>query len=410
MVKLESAGDLKQLQLNLYKDSSDTDKLLSKVDCIASNALIVLGLVFSFAVAITGLVIGFSATSAALLVGGSLATVIGAISLCLLACKLVDCADIKNIKKNSSILDFKKTQTCGEQASNLSESLDLVHDTEKINIKIDAKPSISDQVFNSSEIQKYLLSSSISLETKNKIYNSMERLFSNEYYSPTVQKKYSKSSDKFEAVELITFSRYLRGRFGSAITRSFDVEELCLPNESKDNSLAVIDLSKDSQISISNPACKNDPLDSDQQSGKELSDRLVSTISRHIQHQRDVSKPNTKIPLTFYLNKNHWTLGFVDLEKMTLEYYDSFGSLAPKNLEIALKKIALENNLTYLVKNQKKLQDNGYDCGVWHSYFLTKRLENLHFDPNQISDKNADEIIQKFRIHMLTQIVLEESL
>lgn len=115
-------------------------------------------------------------------------------------------------------------------------------------------------------------------------------------------------------------------------------------------------------------------------------------------------------PFYLHVGGNHWTLLYIDMEKRTVEYYDSkkkYGDY--ESIEGQLQNItqflSVEDGKPYqfVHKTKKSLQPDSYQCGVWVAYFLSKRLKDPDFDFDAIDITKFK--IAKFRNKMMHRIV-----
>jgi Ulp1 family protease len=96
-----------------------------------------------------------------------------------------------------------------------------------------------------------------------------------------------------------------------------------------------------------------------------------------------------------HLNNNHWALSAVDVDNMTITYYDSlkismigadvlFEKLANVFSNYIRHKLQIENNRRwkYIVADNPK-QKNGDDCGVFVCRFMEYLTRNERFDFEQ---------------------------
>ena len=114
----------------------------------------------------------------------------------------------------------------------------------------------------------------------------------------------------------------------------------------------------------------------------------------------------------FKVNDNHWTLLYIDKEKRTVEYYDSlfqYGNYSEivatlqELTENISKKDPIKKPFQFIPKILKKLQNNGYDCGVFVVYFLEERAKNPEIDFNQRSVNEMEEIIFNYRRKLINE-------
>jgi hypothetical protein len=120
--------------------------------------------------------------------------------------------------------------------------------------------------------------------------------------------------------------------------------------------------------------------------------------------------------IPFYLDVSnlHWTLVYIDRGKRMVEYYDSkkhFGNhreIVKKLTTIAATLSKQEPNkppYTFVLKINKVLQLDGYQCGVWTLFFLENRLINPEFDFNQLNVNEAQDLIKKYRIKVMLKLI-----
>jgi hypothetical protein len=95
------------------------------------------------------------------------------------------------------------------------------------------------------------------------------------------------------------------------------------------------------------------------------------------------------IGITFNLDPHykpgiHWVSMFIDFESDTIEYFDSFGIAPPEEVYKLVNKF-IENCKKQNIKlifswNNKEIQRNNSECGIYSIYFLTQRLHGNTFD------------------------------
>lgn len=113
------------------------------------------------------------------------------------------------------------------------------------------------------------------------------------------------------------------------------------------------------------------------------------------------------IPITVHVGGNHWAFAYVDHEKKTLEYYDSFGQPLTNDVKASLNEAAaaLKNKFggEYTVQNKitKPIQDDHYQCGPWSLYFMMNRIANPNVEFNDLSNPEENTaLIRGFRNHI----------
>lgn len=111
----------------------------------------------------------------------------------------------------------------------------------------------------------------------------------------------------------------------------------------------------------------------------------------------------------------HATGIFIDREKHTIEYFDSFctwGDQAQIKATLDdLEKILSDNDhAPYHAEKKlhKPLQDDGYNCGVWALYFLTQRLNKPDFNFDTLGTEGVSFSINKYREELQTPLFDQE--
>jgi hypothetical protein len=123
---------------------------------------------------------------------------------------------------------------------------------------------------------------------------------------------------------------------------------------------------------------------------------------------------NLNIPFHLHVSNNHWTLVYIDRDKRTVEYYDSKEHYGNHH-EIVQKLTTVADTLsqqepnkppyTFVLKINKVLQPDSYQCGPWMLFFLENRLINPDFDFNQLDVNEAQELIKKYRIKIMLKLI-----
>ncbi|MCB1181536.1 MAG: hypothetical protein KDK55_05915 [Chlamydiia bacterium] len=120
------------------------------------------------------------------------------------------------------------------------------------------------------------------------------------------------------------------------------------------------------------------------------------------------------LPIYLHVSNNHWTLIYIDREKRTVEYYDSFKNYGNhqeivRTLGVIAEQLSEEEphrpHYTVVLKMNKVLQSDGYQCGPWVLYFLENRLINSEVDFNQLDRIEAKELIKKHRIKIALKLI-----
>lgn len=107
---------------------------------------------------------------------------------------------------------------------------------------------------------------------------------------------------------------------------------------------------------------------------------------------RKAQTENKVVATYMRVSQNHWTLVFIDPQKKTIEYYDSMQKYGNhKQITAELENLANEHNFTFQAVIDRKIQNNGHDCGPYVIYFLEKRLEQLE---SNSSDLTTDLLAQ----------------
>ncbi len=123
-------------------------------------------------------------------------------------------------------------------------------------------------------------------------------------------------------------------------------------------------------------------------------------------------KDKTILAIPLHVTENHWTLVLVDRQKRTLEYYDSMKNYG--NYDQIIKvlknvtKVLTEKDpdevpyqLDYKIK--KRLQQDGFQCGVWILYFLENRLQDPNVNFNELDTEKAQEMIAYYRLRVMVK-------
>lgn len=110
-----------------------------------------------------------------------------------------------------------------------------------------------------------------------------------------------------------------------------------------------------------------------------------------------IQDPNTKAA--------HSTLVFADLEKGTLEYYDSSQNYGNHDAICAnLQVVADSLGLEFKKKVNKQIEQGNFSSGFWTCYFLKKRLEDPNFDPDKI--ENSQNLERQIRLEFTLMRIL----
>lgn len=119
------------------------------------------------------------------------------------------------------------------------------------------------------------------------------------------------------------------------------------------------------------------------------------------------------MPFFLHLANNHWALVFIDRKLRTVEYYDSLLNYGNhEEIKTELQRIAGEltqqdpgsSPYQFQCKLRKKVQQDGYQCGVWLLYFLENRLKNPQVDFNTLDVNSSQAMIAEFRRHIFQHI------
>ncbi len=108
----------------------------------------------------------------------------------------------------------------------------------------------------------------------------------------------------------------------------------------------------------------------------------------------------------------HWTLVLIDREERVVKYYDSMGHenphVTPFLTTIAQKITPIDRGdrpYTYTSKIHTGIQNDGYNCGVWLLFMLKMCLEHPEFDLNMLDIKQAQVMIDDFRIQLMFRLL-----
>ncbi|MCH9625541.1 MAG: hypothetical protein S4CHLAM123_07170 [Chlamydiales bacterium] len=114
----------------------------------------------------------------------------------------------------------------------------------------------------------------------------------------------------------------------------------------------------------------------------------------YVEEQLNNSDLTLNQPFFLNISDIHWTFLYIDHLRGNLEYYDSlkdFGehSKIMERLKEIAEQLTSRTGKEYQVLNKitEKIQTDGYQCGVWVTYFLEKRLEDPNFDFNTLSEQ-----------------------
>jgi len=137
----------------------------------------------------------------------------------------------------------------------------------------------------------------------------------------------------------------------------------------------------------------------------------------YVEEQLNNSDLTLSQPFFLNISDIHWTLLYIDHLRGNLEYYDSlkdFGehSKIMDRLKEIAQQLTSRTGKAYQVLNKttEKIQTDGYQCGVWVTYFLEKRLEDPNFDFNTLSEQ-PPALIKDQRKKVFDQLqVIEDKL
>lgn len=141
---------------------------------------------------------------------------------------------------------------------------------------------------------------------------------------------------------------------------------------------------------------------------KNIGCSLISDLKSTLEFSKEEEPLHTKFPIIGMPNNNHFVLIFVDFDLKTIEYYDSMVNYGNHEQIINnLEETAAHFGLKVEKKVTKCLQKDGYQCGAWFGFFLEKRLENEHFDPNTTT-KEEIKNIKDYRVKIIAELIVNE--
>jgi hypothetical protein len=112
------------------------------------------------------------------------------------------------------------------------------------------------------------------------------------------------------------------------------------------------------------------------------------------------------IPLFVEVPGHHWVLVYIDRKKGTVEYYDCLKNFGKYDaVKQILTKIADKLGYQFVHKINHILDNSGNDCGIWVLYFLESKLKNPDVDFNQLDIEELQNIIKKYRKHVILKIL-----
>jgi hypothetical protein len=138
------------------------------------------------------------------------------------------------------------------------------------------------------------------------------------------------------------------------------------------------------------------------QTTDEISDRVIESFKWAAERE----PIPTALAYLMHVSKNHWAITYIDLNKRTIEYYDSkktygeYRQIVETLTELAKKLSAKEPGkqpYTFQAKITKVLQPDSYQCGPWALYFLEKRAEDPDVDFNALDVNEAQKMIADYR-------------
>jgi hypothetical protein len=98
---------------------------------------------------------------------------------------------------------------------------------------------------------------------------------------------------------------------------------------------------------------------------------------------------------------SHWVALFIDLNNMTISYYDSYGEQYPKQIQSFINKLnkkakTMLGRSFHINFNTNQHQYGGSECGIFSIYFILRRLQGDSMDAI-INNTPSDKAINKFR-------------
>jgi hypothetical protein len=148
------------------------------------------------------------------------------------------------------------------------------------------------------------------------------------------------------------------------------------------------------------------PIDFDY---KDSIGNCVSDELCNIDFKKLIKKGIKFIGITFNLDPHykpgiHWVSMFIDFERDTIEYFDSFGVSPPAEVIKLVNKCIekckeIDINMTFMWNN-KEIQRNNSECGVYSLYYLTERLHGNTFEEiitKLKKKKSADYLMNSLR-------------
>lgn len=77
---------------------------------------------------------------------------------------------------------------------------------------------------------------------------------------------------------------------------------------------------------------------------------------------------------------SHWVAIFIDINDRVMEYYDSYGLSAPKEVREFFDRITERRNGWTYKENKKAHQQKNSECGVYSINFIVQRISGSSFD------------------------------
>lgn len=111
----------------------------------------------------------------------------------------------------------------------------------------------------------------------------------------------------------------------------------------------------------------------------------------HIKLEQLLKNNKTKLGIVFNLDKHnqpgsHWVALYTDINKQLVRYFDSYGSIPPKEVQNLMNRLKKQidtikkNNKTTIKHNKTRHQYKDSECGVYSMMFIINMLEGGRFD------------------------------
>lgn len=112
-----------------------------------------------------------------------------------------------------------------------------------------------------------------------------------------------------------------------------------------------------------------------------------------------------RFPIPVNHGSSHWTVAIADVEAGTIHYYDSMRNHAvPESLRTTAKELSIKFNKSFEVKDKStRVQNDGYQCGVWSSFTAYKLCKDPKYQLRSI--KKPAETIAHFRRNLHENVV-----